>query len=65
MIYGGENGTDGHHLAVYSVDVTFTCHFVATQIGVLVILVTLVKISRKAGNSDSYSLNNWWIGGLG
>ena len=48
VICGGTNGTDGHHLAVYSVDVTFGCHFVATHlpshpIGVLVVLATPVK----------------------
>ena len=32
MICEGENGTDGHHLAVYSVDVNFDHHFVATHL---------------------------------
>ena len=44
----GENGTNGYHLAVFSVDVAFACHFVATHhpllshpIGVLVVLAML------------------------
>ena len=61
---GGANGTDGHHLVVYSVDVTFGCNFMATHlpshsIGVLVVLATPVKVSRKAGNSASYPPNIW------
>ena len=30
MTCGGENGTSGSHLAVFSEDVAFACHFVAT-----------------------------------
>ena len=47
VICGGENGTDGHYLAVFSVDVTFGHHFAVTHlpyhpIGVLVVLATPV-----------------------
>ena len=40
MTCGGENGINGSHLAVFSEDVAFTCHFVvpAHPIGVLVVL---------------------------
>ena len=31
LICGGENGTDGCHLAGFSEDVAFACHFVATH----------------------------------
>ena len=45
-IYDGENGTNGCHLAVFSVDVAFAHHFEATllpshPIGVLVVLAIL------------------------
>ena len=46
---GCQNGTNGCHLAVYSEDVTFACHFVGTHllpchsVGVLVVLATPVK----------------------
>ena len=44
--------------------VTFGRYFMATHlpsqpIGVLVVLVTPVKVSIKPGNSASYSLNSW------
>ena len=49
-----KNGTNGHHLAVFSVEVAFACHFIATSqppsshpIGVPVVLAMLVKISLK------------------
>ena len=29
MTFGGENGTNGRQLAVFSEDVAFACHFVA------------------------------------
>ena len=43
-----KNGTNGHHLAVFSVDIAFACHFVAppptfTPIGVLMVLAMPVK----------------------
>ena len=34
-------------------------HLPSQPIGVLVVLVTPVKVSIKAGNSSSYSLNSW------
>ena len=52
MICGGENGTNGCHFAVFSKDIGFARHFVATRllshpptltIGVLVVLATPAK----------------------
>ena len=44
MICGGENDTNGCHLAGFSEDVAFACHFVASHpAGVLLILATPVK----------------------
>ena len=68
-ICGGENGTNGCHLAGFSEDVTFACHFVATcqpppshPIGVLLVLAMPVKkLSEMMGNSASYSANSWWM----
>ena len=47
---GGDNGTNGCRLAVFTVDVAFACHFMATHphplphpIAVLVVLAILVK----------------------
>ena len=64
MICGGENGTSGCHLAGFSEDVAFACHFVATlppyrsatDIG-----YTSKKLSKMAGNLASHSLDSWWI----
>ena len=56
MICGGKNGTSGSYFPVFSEDLTFARHFVATQppppshpIGVLVILATQVKHYLKWG----------------
>ena len=44
MICGGENDTNGCHLAGFSEDVAFARHFVASHpVGVLLILATPVK----------------------
>ena len=48
VICGGENDTNGCHLAGFSADVAFARHFVATRppcqsVGVLLILATPVK----------------------
>ena len=50
MTCGGENGTNGSHFRVFSEDVAFAHHFVATRlpppshpIGVLVVLAMPVK----------------------
>ena len=47
LICGGENGTNGSHLAVFIVNLVCASHFVATHppppIGVLVILTTPAK----------------------
>ena len=49
-VCGGENGTNGCHLAGFSKDVAFVCHFMATHpppsfhpIGLLLILAKPVK----------------------
>ena len=54
-----DNGTNGSHLAVFSQDVAFACHFVASlqpahfhQIGVLVLLATPVKTIQ---NGEQFS----------
>ena len=62
MICGGENGTSGSHLAVFSEDLAFSSHFMVPRpppishpIGVLVVLATPAKIlSKMVGNSVSY-----------
>ena len=61
MTCGGENGTNGSLLAVFSEDVAFAHHFVAPNmpppshpIGMLVLLATSVKISKMAGNPARY-----------
>ena len=59
---GGENSTNGIHLAVFSEDKAFSCHFMAPTcppasypIGVLVVLATAVKrLAKLVGNSVSY-----------
>ena len=44
MICGGENDTNGCHLAGFGEDVAFARHFVATHpVAVLLILATSVK----------------------
>ena len=52
MICGGENGTNGYHLAVISKYITFNHHIMATHlpppshpVGVLVVLAMSVKTS--------------------
>ena len=54
MTCGGENGTDGNHFPVFSEDVAFAQHFMATHppllshpIGVLVVLAMPVKNDLK------------------
>ena len=67
MIFGGENDTNGCHLAGFGEDVAFAHHFVATHppplshpVGVLLVLAMPVKnLSKMAGNSASYLPNSW------
>ena len=67
VICGGENSTDGCHLAGFSEDVAFANHFVATcppppsyPIGVLPVLATPVKkLSKMAENLANYSSSSW------
>ena len=48
MICGGDNGTNGCHLAVFSVDVVIACHYPPSHpIEVLVVLTMLVKSYLK------------------
>ena len=66
VICGGENGTNGYHLADFSEDVAFAHHFVATcpappsyPIGVLLVLATPVKkLSKMAEDLANYSPNS-------
>ena len=61
MICGGENDTNGCHLAGFSEDVAFAA-FPSHPAGVVLILATPVKkLSKMVGNSASYSHNGWWI----
>ena len=62
MICGGENGTNGCHLAVFSVEVALACHFVAAYpspssqpLEVLVVLAMPVKNYLKI-NGEQFSL---------
>ena len=67
--FGTENGTNGHHLAVFSINITFTHHFVAPHhpppsihMGELVALAMPVKkLSKMVGNTASYPFNSWCI----
>ena len=69
VICGGENDTNGCHLADFSENVACARHFVAshppptlqpcrstTDIG-----YTSKKLSKMMENSASYSPNSWWI----
>ena len=69
MIYGGENGTNGCHLAGFSEDIAFARHFMVTLpppyshlIRILLVLATPVKeLFTMVENSAGYSPNSWWI----
>ena len=51
MICRDENGTNGSHLAVFSVYIAFACH----PIGVVVVITIAVKnLYKMDGNSASY-----------
>ena len=65
MTCGGENGTNGCYLAVFSENIVFAHHFVAPNhplpIGVLVVFVvatTVKKLSKMVDNSASYTVNS-------
>ena len=67
MICGCEkyNGTDECHLAVFSVDVAFACHFVAPHHhskSACAVGYASTKLSKMASNSATYSFNRWCIG---
>ena len=58
VIYGSENGTNGCHLALFSVDVAFTYHLVASHhpllsnpIRVLVVLAMPLQLAQLAIHS--------------
>ena len=69
VICGGENGTNGCHLADFSEDIAFACHFVATCLppalppcrSVTGISYNSKKLYKMASYSASYSLNSWLI----
>ena len=56
VICGAKNGTNGYHLAAFSVDITFVCHFMATHHPSIPIgtLVVFGYASKTVGNSVSY-----------
>ena len=64
MTCGDENGTNGCYLAIFSEDVAFARHFVASHlpppshpVGVLLVLAMLIKnLSKMVGNSASYAV---------
>ena len=71
-MYRGQNGINGCHLAVFSLDVAFAHHFMA-----ICLLPTIPpyrnasdigyaskKLSKMVGNSASYLLNSWLTDGL-
>ena len=67
-VCGGENGTNGCHLAVFSVNVAFACHFMATHSPPTLPpcksasgIVYASKKSKMVGNLASYPLNCWRI----
>ena len=58
MIFSDENGTNGCHLAGFSEDVAFACHFVATRMLPPYRSATDIAVkkpSEMAGNLASYS----------
>ena len=68
VIYGVKMvSVDASYLAVFSVNIAFSCHFVwlltppSTSIRVLVVLAMPVKPSKMAGNSAIYPFNSWCI----
>ena len=69
VVCGSEIGTNGYHLAVYSVDVAFAYHFMATCLipalppyrSTSGIDYASKKLSKMMGNSTSCPLNNWRI----
>ena len=61
MICGGANDTSGCHLAVFSEDVAFARHFMASR-SASGIDYPSKKLSKMAGYSASYPCNSWCIG---
>ena len=67
VICGGENDTNGCHLAGFGEDIAFARHFVATHPPPTLPLCrsatgigyTSKKLSKMAGNLASYSPNSW------
>ena len=64
VICRSENGTNGCHLVLFSVDVAFTLHLVAPHhpllsnpIGVLIVLAMPVKVAQLS----TYPFNSWCI----
>ena len=66
---GGENDTNGSHLAGFGENVAFARHFVATHPPPTLppfrsatgIGYASKKPSKMVGNSASYSPNSWWV----
>ena len=68
-IYRDANDTSGCHLAVFSEDLAFAHHFMATGPPPTLqpcssasgIDYPSKKLSKMAGYSASYPFNSWWI----
>ena len=64
VIYAVENGTIGHHLAVFSVNVAFAMphhpHFYPYD-SACGIEYANEKLSKMAGNLASYPFNSWYM----
>ena len=65
VICGGENGTDGCQLVVFSVDIAFAHCFVAPTLhpyrSACGIGHTSKKLFKMVGNSATYPFNSWCI----
>ena len=64
VICGGENDTNGCHLAGFGEDVAFASNLVATHPpcrSATGIGYTSKKLYKMAGYSASYSPNSWWV----
>ena len=66
MICGVENSTNRYYVAVFSVDITFACHFMAPHPPHLHpyksacgIGYASIKLYKMVGNSTSYPFKSW------
>ena len=68
VLYGVENDTIRHHLAIFRVDVPFAHHFMAPTTPTLhpyiktySIGYACEKLPKMVGNLASYPFNSWYI----